>query len=64
MIKIAKSLNREYKDYYIELFPKGNVIFANGTTILYDEAQKEEYILKYEQELTERIKRLQKTIFY
>lgn len=49
--EISKSLNRKYIDEYIELYPKGNVIFSNGETVDTKEAQKEEYISKYNNEL-------------
>ena len=45
---IADSLNREYVDKYIELYPKGNVIFQDGKTVNKEEAQEKDYIEKYE----------------
>lgn len=51
MKQIASSLNREYVDEYIELFPKGNIIFSNGETVDKREAQKQEYINRYQHDL-------------
>lgn len=51
MKQIASSLNREYVDEYIELFPKGNIIFSNGETVDKGEAQKQEYINRYQHDL-------------
>lgn len=51
MIKISESLNREYLDQYIELYPKGNVIFLGGNTIETNKAQNEQYIKQYESDL-------------
>lgn len=48
---IASSLNRNYVDNYIELTPKGNVIFSDGEKIETKEAQKKEYVSKYEKDL-------------
>ena len=36
---------------YIELTPKGNVIFSDGEKIETKEAQKQEYVSKYEKDL-------------
>ena len=51
MKTIAASLGREYVDEYIELNPKGNVIFSNGETVETNEAQKGKYIRRYEKGL-------------
>ena len=51
MQNISKSLNREYLDEYIELYPKGNVIFNEGITIPKEEAQDKIYIEKYNNDL-------------
>ena len=51
MVNISKSLNRVYLDEYIELYPKGNVIFEDGKLILKDEAQNKKYIDKYNEDL-------------
>lgn len=51
MKEIASSLGREYVDEYIELRPKGNVIFSNGQTILTEEAQSDTLIKKYNKDL-------------
>lgn len=48
---IADSLNREYVDDYIELYPKGNVIFSDGTTINTELAQTRDFLDKYDKEL-------------
>lgn len=48
---IASSLNRNYVDNYIELTPKGNVIFSDGEKIETKEAQKQEYVSKYKNDL-------------
>ena len=51
MIQIAKSLNRTYKDEYIKLRPKGNVIFKDGTLVDTKEAQDIKYKKQYENDL-------------
>ena len=51
MKQIAESLGREYVDEYIELNPKGNVMFPDGEKIDAIEAQKEELIQKYDKHL-------------
>ena len=60
MKQIAKTLNREYKDEYIILRPKGNVIFANGETIATSLAQSEDTYKRYRKELETRVKTFQK----
>lgn len=56
MKSIAIALEKVYCDRYIELWPKNNVIFSNGTTLETSEAQDEYYINMYENELEERFK--------
>ena len=51
MKKIANSLNRQYVDEYIELRPKGNVIFSDGSVVDTKDAQDYYYINKYEEDL-------------
>lgn len=51
MVKISESLNREYLNKYIELYPKGNVIFLGGSTVETDKAQNQKYIKQYEEDL-------------
>ena len=58
--KIADELGREYKDEYIILRPKGNVIFANGETIETENAHTNEAHLRYNNELEERVKEFKK----
>ena len=58
MKTIAKSLNREYVDEYIDLYPKGNVIFSDGTTIKTEPAQSKEYVEKYDTDLKSLSKKL------
>ena len=62
MKKIADALGRPYVNDYIELYPKGNVIFSNGDTVLTDLAQSEEFINEYEIELNTRMKTMKKEI--
>jgi len=62
MKSIAKSLNREYVDEYIELYPKGNVIFSDGTTIKTEYAQNKACIDVYNNELKELSKKLVNSI--
>lgn len=62
MKSIAQSLGREYVDEYIELFPKGNVIFKNGDKIETSLAQGDEYIRRYLQEVEERRETLEKRL--
>ena len=51
MKQIAKNLGREYKDEYIQLRPKGNVIFSDGSTIPTSLAHEDIYIKKYEEQI-------------
>ena len=51
MKKIASSLGREYVDEYIELFPKGNVIFSDGNVVDKELAQNRKYLERYEKDL-------------
>ncbi len=62
MKKIAQALNREYDNQYIGLYPKGNVIFANGEKIDREQAQKSEYLNRYNSELDKRSKSLIKVL--
>ena len=61
MRSIAESLNREYVDSYIELYPKGNVIFENGEKIDTTTANQDIYVSSYKQSIEERIKLLIKS---
>lgn len=61
MRSIAKSLNREYIDSYIELYPKGNVIFENGEKIDTTTANQDTYVSSYKQSIEERAKLLIKS---
>lgn len=63
MKNIADALNRPYVDEYIELYPKGNVIFSSGTTVLTGLAQCSEFVNEYEMELSNRVKKMKKEIF-
>lgn len=54
MQNIAYTLNKIYCDKYIQLIPKNNVIFRDGTTINVDLAQNDYYINLYNKELTAR----------
>lgn len=58
MKTIAANLNLPYLDEYIALRPKGNVIYADGTTIETSEAQREEYQNRYNEELKDRTLKL------
>ena len=62
MQSIANSLNREYIDSYIELSPKGNVMFANGEKIATNLAKTNSYILRYKSEIETRSKSLKRTL--
>ena len=53
MVQIAKSLNRTYKDEYIKLRPKGNVMFKDGAIIDTKKAQDIMYEEQYENDLKE-----------
>lgn len=53
LFQIANSLNKTYENQYIELYPKNNVIFKNGQTVLTSEAQSSYYVNLYKQELEE-----------
>lgn len=50
--KVAESLNKTYKNEYIELFPKKTVIFSDGSLVDVNEAAKEEYVERYKNDLT------------
>ncbi len=58
MKAIADVLNKEYLSKYIELFPKNNVIFQDGSKVDSSIAQSKFYIDLYEQQLQEREKNL------
>lgn len=58
MQSIAATLKVPYEDAYIELWPKGNVIFADGSVVDVGTAQEEQYIKRYNQELDDRAQRL------
>lgn len=62
MKSIAETLNRRYKNEYIELYKKGNVIFEDGNTIETEQAQNEIYINKYKKELLDRQKNIIKQL--
>lgn len=62
MKSIAKSLDREYVDEYIELYPKGNVILSDGTTIKTEYAQNKACIDTYNKDLKELSKKLVNSI--
>lgn len=64
MIYAATSIDKKYIHEYIELTPKGNVMFANGETVNTDEAQNRSYINQYEAELRERKNMLIKSLKY
>lgn len=51
---IALSMNKNFSNEYIELYPKGNVIFSNGEVVDKIEAQDKRYVLRYENELINR----------
>ncbi len=61
MRKIADRLGREYKDEYIVLQSKGNVIFANGEIIAVENANTRAAYTRYNTELEERSKRIKKS---
>lgn len=52
-INIADSLGKQYDNSYIELFPKGNVIYSDGTVIPTNIAQENSYIDLYKSTLEE-----------
>lgn len=58
MMSIASSLNKNFNPNYIELYPKGNVIFQNGDTIDLEKAQNPYFIQRYQQELDIQEKKL------
>ena len=60
MKQIAEALDRPYINKYIELYPKGNVIFKDGYTVNTQAAQYSEFINKYGIELNDRVKVLKK----
>ncbi len=62
MMAIADSLDREYIDSYIELYPKGNVIFQDGKKIDTDIAQGKSHISQYKTDIETRAKSLIKVL--
>ncbi len=62
MQSIASALNRNYVDSYIELFNKGNVIFANGEQLDVSSATKSQHVNRYSTELNNRILSLKKQL--
>lgn len=50
--EISKFLGKVYSRDYIELFPKGNVIFEDGTLVPTIDAKKDIYIEKYDRDLS------------
>lgn len=50
--EISKSLGKVYSTDYIELFPKGNVIFEDGTLVQTNDAKKDIYIERYNRDLS------------
>ncbi len=63
MEKIAKALNRKYDPEYIPLYPKGNVMFANGDKVMTEECQSPEFMQLYQEELQQRAKVYEKRIY-
>jgi 1-acyl-sn-glycerol-3-phosphate acyltransferase len=63
MRRIAEELDRPYVNEYIELYPKGNVIFKDGYTVLSEAAQNPEFFYQYGSEISSRVKTLKKEIF-
>ena len=62
MKSIAEVLDRPYVDDYIELYPKGNVIFSDGRTVINAASRYSEFIRQYDMELDKRVKTLKKEI--
>lgn len=63
MKAIAEALDCPYKDEYIELYQKGNVIFNDGKTVLTSIAQDDMYISSYQKNLDKRAMVLKKQLF-
>ena len=59
---IADNLGIPYDENYIELRPKGNIMFADGSVIEYNNAQNSELINRYNNELNDRALRLLKNM--
>lgn len=62
MKSIATTLGIPYVDEYIELRPKGNVIFKDGSTVETSLAQSEEYLARYNEELMTRALKISRSI--
>ncbi len=62
MRRIAESMNKEYVNKYIELRPKKNVIFDDGSTLETTVAQSIYYIYMYYQSLQAKSNKLVKTL--
>lgn len=54
MQEIARALNRKYVNEYIQLRPKGNVIFSDGSTIDVTSAQDKKHVDRYEKDIKEK----------
>lgn len=59
---IADNLGIPYDENYIELRPKGNIMFADGSVIEVNNAQNSELINRYNDELNDRALRLLKNM--
>lgn len=62
MRSIAANIGIPYIDKYIELRPKGNVIFSDGTTVETSLAQNEEFTTRYDEELRARALKISRSI--
>lgn len=59
---IANSLDIPYDDNYIELRAKGNVMFADGSVVDVNIAQKDQFVSRYNEELNDRALSLLKSM--
>ncbi len=55
---IADTLKRDYCNRYIDLYPKGNVIFDDGTVVATSLAQDPKYLGLYQSQLVKRKARI------
>lgn len=62
LFEISKCLGKVYSMDYIELFPKGNVIFEDGTLVSTIDAKQDIYIEKYDRDLSNYVDNLSKKL--
>lgn len=62
MVEISQALGKPYCEDYIELFPKGNVMFSDGSTMPVEVANQSENISRYKRDLDDEVMKLVRTL--